>query len=83
MTKFEEITGGIAIEMGEMTYIQAKDNGLFTLGETREIGMVHVVTVRKYHSRDSEDSLDLVFKFRSRKNQTTGNLICFVYKNFC
>jgi len=38
VTKFEEITGGIAIEMGEMTYIQAKDNGLFTLGETREIG---------------------------------------------
>ena len=35
---FVELTGSIAVESGNMRYIQPQDNGLFTLGESHEIG---------------------------------------------
>ena len=38
MDGFEDIHGGVAIEFGELRYIHAMDNGLFTLGESRERG---------------------------------------------
>lgn len=36
--EFDEIHGGVAIEIGTMRYIQGRDNGLFTLGPPHEIG---------------------------------------------
>ncbi|CAH1777263.1 unnamed protein product [Owenia fusiformis] len=38
VSKHKEITGSIAIELGENCYIQAQDNGLFSTGPHREIG---------------------------------------------
>ena len=38
-TEFEDISGTIAIEMGEMRYIEALDNGLFKIGDSHEAGM--------------------------------------------
>ena len=35
---FVELSGSIAVESGNMRYIQPQDNGLFTLGESHEIG---------------------------------------------
>ncbi|KAK6172726.1 hypothetical protein SNE40_016329 [Patella caerulea] len=36
--EFDQIIGNVAIEMGDMTYISAMDNGLFTLGDHRSEG---------------------------------------------
>lgn len=36
--KFEEITGSVALEFGNRTYITALDNGLFTLGAPHDEG---------------------------------------------
>ena len=38
MTKFDDISGSVAVEMGEMKYLYAMDNGLFKLGEQHDIG---------------------------------------------
>ncbi|KAG5882595.1 hypothetical protein JTB14_014783 [Gonioctena quinquepunctata] len=38
VTKIEEITGPIAIEFGEQTYVRALDNGLFTIGAPHNEG---------------------------------------------
>lgn len=37
-TKFEDITGTVAIEFGKRTYIKSLDNGLFTLGAPHDEG---------------------------------------------
>lgn len=37
-TKFEEITGSVAIEFGNRTYIKSLDNGTFTLGPPHDEG---------------------------------------------
>jgi protein FRG1 len=38
VTKFDDISGSVAVEMGEMKYLYAMDNGLFKLGEQHDIG---------------------------------------------
>lgn len=38
VTKIEEVTGPIAIEFGNHTYVKALDNGLFTLGAPHDEG---------------------------------------------
>lgn len=40
ITKFEEITGSIAIEFGKRTYIKSLDNGTFTLGAPHDEGFL-------------------------------------------
>ena len=35
---FDDITGSVAIETGNMTYIEALDNGLFKAGLSHDIG---------------------------------------------
>ena len=35
---FDDISGAVAIETGNMTYIEALDNGLFKAGQQRDIG---------------------------------------------
>lgn len=37
-TKFEEITGTVAIQFGNRTYIKSLDNGMFTLGAPHDEG---------------------------------------------
>lgn len=37
-TKIEEITGAVAIEFGNQTYVRALDNGLFTIGAPHDEG---------------------------------------------
>lgn len=37
-TKFEEITGSVAIQFGKQTYVKSLDNGLFTLGPPHNEG---------------------------------------------
>lgn len=36
--KFEDITGNVAIEIGDSRYVSAVDNGTFRLGEPRDQG---------------------------------------------
>ena len=36
--KFDDITGNVAFEMGNRTYVSALDNGLLTLGPPRSQG---------------------------------------------
>ena len=38
MQKFEDITGSVALQFGNRTYITALDNGLFTLGAPHDEG---------------------------------------------
>jgi protein FRG1 len=38
LLNFEEISGSIAMEMGQSTYVKALDNGLFTLGAPHDEG---------------------------------------------
>lgn len=38
VSKVEEITGPVAIEFGNQTYVRALDNGLFTLGAPHNEG---------------------------------------------
>jgi len=35
---FDDISGAVAIEIGSRTYLEALDNGLFKLGQPRDIG---------------------------------------------
>ena len=37
-TKFEEITGSVAIQFGKRTFIKSLDNGLFTVGAPHDEG---------------------------------------------
>lgn len=39
----QQITGSIAIEFGNQTYIKALDNGLFTLGAPHDHGMAKIL----------------------------------------
>lgn len=38
VTKFDEITGSVAIEFGKRSYVKSLDNGLFTLGAPHDEG---------------------------------------------
>ena len=35
---FDEIHGNVAIELSSMRYVHAMDNGLFCLGDSRDVG---------------------------------------------
>ena len=40
--KFSQISGNICIEIGDNRYMFAEDNGRFTLGPTRESGIIFI-----------------------------------------
>lgn len=44
VTQTEGITGSIAIEFGNQTYVKALDNGLFTLGAPHSEGKLNEIT---------------------------------------
>ena len=46
--KIEEIFGSVAIEIGNMTYIEALDNGLFKLGRSHDIGTLVTLVFKHY-----------------------------------
>ena len=50
MKQIEEMTGSIAIEFGNQTYVKALDNGLFTLGAPHDEGksLSCIITFRKF-----------------------------------
>lgn len=43
MKQIEEMTGSIAIEFGNQTYVKALDNGLFTLGAPHSEGQLNEI----------------------------------------
>jgi hypothetical protein len=44
VTQIEGMTGSIAIEFGNQTYVKALDNGLFTLGAPHSEGKLNEIT---------------------------------------
>lgn len=38
ISKFDDITGPVAVEMGSMRYLEALDNGLCRLGAGHDVG---------------------------------------------
>ena len=48
MEKFDDITGSVSVEIGSMQYLQAEDNGLFTVGPQHNIGTGTHATVILY-----------------------------------
>lgn len=40
VSKFEEITGSVALQFGKRSYIKSLDNGTFTLGAPHDEGII-------------------------------------------